>query len=209
MMDENGDLLADSHNVLNTRKNYFSRLLDVHNVSDVRQIEIREAVRKFPEFFDIDCLLHRELVPPGQSVTVQVVQRKRRDKWQAGPVVSAPNHTSLVVRQFIPVVAQPPHFPDLGPIDFWLFPTLKMGLRGDTFRNRRGQQMKCDGRTPEDSYRSLPTWQGRWSKCLHAQVSYCKGDWVSLAVCPTITVQYHHSGNFLTTSHTYDQAISA
>jgi hypothetical protein len=34
--DENGDLLADSHNILNRWKNYFSQLLDVHNVSDVR-----------------------------------------------------------------------------------------------------------------------------------------------------------------------------
>jgi hypothetical protein len=34
--DENGDLLADSHIVLNRWKNYFSQLLNVHNVSDVR-----------------------------------------------------------------------------------------------------------------------------------------------------------------------------
>jgi hypothetical protein len=36
--DENGDLLADSHNILNKWKNYFSQLLNVHSVSDVRQI---------------------------------------------------------------------------------------------------------------------------------------------------------------------------
>jgi hypothetical protein len=40
---ENGDLLADSHNVLNKWKNYFSQLLNVHNVSDVRQIEEQTA----------------------------------------------------------------------------------------------------------------------------------------------------------------------
>jgi hypothetical protein len=38
--DENGDLLADSHNILNRGKNYFSQLLIVHRVCDVRQIEI-------------------------------------------------------------------------------------------------------------------------------------------------------------------------
>jgi hypothetical protein len=37
--DDNGDLLVDSHNILNRWKNYFSQLLDVHNVSDVRQTE--------------------------------------------------------------------------------------------------------------------------------------------------------------------------
>jgi hypothetical protein len=34
--DENGDLLADSHNITNRWKNYFSQLLKVHNASDVR-----------------------------------------------------------------------------------------------------------------------------------------------------------------------------
>jgi hypothetical protein len=38
--DENGDLFADSHSTLNKWKNYFSQLLNVRNVSDVRQIEV-------------------------------------------------------------------------------------------------------------------------------------------------------------------------
>jgi hypothetical protein len=43
MKDENGDLLADFHNILNRRKNYFCQLLNVHNISDVRQREIHTA----------------------------------------------------------------------------------------------------------------------------------------------------------------------
>jgi predicted nucleotide-binding protein (sugar kinase/HSP70/actin superfamily) len=42
MKDNNGDLLADTTN-LNRWSNYFSQLLNVHNVSDVRQIEIHMA----------------------------------------------------------------------------------------------------------------------------------------------------------------------
>jgi hypothetical protein len=41
--DENGDLLAGSHNILNRWKNCFSQLLNVHNVSYVRQIEVHMA----------------------------------------------------------------------------------------------------------------------------------------------------------------------
>jgi hypothetical protein len=41
--DENGDLLADSHIILNRWKNYFTQLLNVHRASDVRQIEIHTA----------------------------------------------------------------------------------------------------------------------------------------------------------------------
>jgi hypothetical protein len=40
--DENGDLLADSENILNRWKNS-CQLLNVHNVSDVRQIEVHTA----------------------------------------------------------------------------------------------------------------------------------------------------------------------
>jgi hypothetical protein len=49
MKDENGDLLADSHNILNRCKKYFSQLLNVHNVSDVRQIEIHMAEPLVPD----------------------------------------------------------------------------------------------------------------------------------------------------------------
>jgi hypothetical protein len=41
--DENGDLFADSHNILNRWKNYSSQILNVHNVSDVRQMEVHTA----------------------------------------------------------------------------------------------------------------------------------------------------------------------
>jgi hypothetical protein len=37
------DMLADSHNILNRWKNYFSQLLNVQNDSDIRQIEVHTA----------------------------------------------------------------------------------------------------------------------------------------------------------------------
>jgi hypothetical protein len=37
--DQNGDLLTDSHSILNRWKNYYSQLLNIHRVSDVRQIQ--------------------------------------------------------------------------------------------------------------------------------------------------------------------------
>jgi hypothetical protein len=45
----NGDLLADSHSISNRWKNYFSQVLNVHRVSDVRQIEIHTAEQLVPE----------------------------------------------------------------------------------------------------------------------------------------------------------------
>jgi hypothetical protein len=46
--DENGDLLADSYSILNMWKNYSPRLLNVHNVSDVKQIEVHTAEPLIP-----------------------------------------------------------------------------------------------------------------------------------------------------------------
>jgi hypothetical protein len=46
---ENGDLPGDLHNILNWWKNYFSQLLNVHWVSNVRQIEIHTAEPLVPD----------------------------------------------------------------------------------------------------------------------------------------------------------------
>jgi hypothetical protein len=47
--DENGDLFVDSHNILKRWKKYFSHLLNLHNVSDVRQIEVHTAEPLVPD----------------------------------------------------------------------------------------------------------------------------------------------------------------
>jgi hypothetical protein len=51
---------------------------------------------------------------------------------------NAVSHTSVLVQHFIsekiiPLIIQPPYFPDLAPSDFWLFPTLKLDLKGTRF----------------------------------------------------------------------------
>jgi hypothetical protein len=46
--DENGDLIAGSNDILNRWKNYFSQLLNVHNISEVRQIEVHMAEALVP-----------------------------------------------------------------------------------------------------------------------------------------------------------------
>ena len=38
--DEKGDLVADSYSIVARWRNYFSQLLNIHGVNDVRQTEI-------------------------------------------------------------------------------------------------------------------------------------------------------------------------
>jgi hypothetical protein len=47
--DEKGDLVADSHSIMVRWRNYFSQILNVHGVSDVRQAEIHTAETLVPE----------------------------------------------------------------------------------------------------------------------------------------------------------------
>jgi hypothetical protein len=48
LVDRNGDLIADFHNIFNTWKNYFSLLLNVDKVSEVRQIAVHTAETLVP-----------------------------------------------------------------------------------------------------------------------------------------------------------------
>jgi UDP:flavonoid glycosyltransferase YjiC (YdhE family) len=47
--DEQGDLVVDSHSMLARWRNYFSQILNVHGVKDVRQAEIHTAELLVPE----------------------------------------------------------------------------------------------------------------------------------------------------------------
>jgi hypothetical protein len=47
--DEKDDLVADSHSIMVRQRNYFSQILNVHGVSDVRQAEIHPTELLVPE----------------------------------------------------------------------------------------------------------------------------------------------------------------
>jgi len=63
----NGDLLADSHNVLNKWKNYFCAILNVHGVTDFRQTEMHTAKSLVPE--------------PSSSKDEIATEKLKRYKW--------------------------------------------------------------------------------------------------------------------------------
>ena len=49
MNDDKGDMVADSHSVLGRWKKYFSQILNIHEVNDVKQTEIHTAEPLVPE----------------------------------------------------------------------------------------------------------------------------------------------------------------
>jgi hypothetical protein len=73
--DEDGDLLADSHNIFNRWKNYFSQLLNVHNVNHVRQIEVHTA---------------EPLVPGPSCLEVEIaIVKLKKCKWPGNVEIPA------------------------------------------------------------------------------------------------------------------------
>jgi len=102
-------------------------------------------------FFESRCIVHKEFVPPGQTVNhafykdvlerlhkgVQRVRTDIADNWVQHHD-NAPAHTALSIREFlakknIPILPHPPYSPDLAPCDLYLFCKLKSKLKGHHF----------------------------------------------------------------------------
>jgi hypothetical protein len=71
--DEKGDLTADSHNIMARWRNYFSQMLNVHGVSDVRQAEIHTAEPLVPEPSALEIELATEKLNSHKSPHVDQI----------------------------------------------------------------------------------------------------------------------------------------
>jgi len=101
-------------------------------------------------FFEQEGIVHRECVPPGMTVKADFycdvlsrlrenVRRKKPQKWQNQKLIihhdNAPAHRSFKVSQFLAknnmtVILHPPYSSDLAPCDFFLFPKVKLRMKG-------------------------------------------------------------------------------
>jgi hypothetical protein len=59
--DENCNVLADSHNILNRWKNYFYQLLNIHGINDVRWREMHspETLVPEPNSFEVEIAIEK------------------------------------------------------------------------------------------------------------------------------------------------------
>jgi transposase len=98
---------------------------------------------------------------------------------------NAPCHTSLLIHQFlsdkrITVRPHPPYSPDLAPYDFWLFPKLKLTMKGKRFASipetEAATTTSLKGLTKDDSQNCFKKWHERWNKYVASQGYYFEGD---------------------------------
>jgi hypothetical protein len=84
--DENGDLLAHSHNILNEWKNYFSQIQNIHRVSDVGPTEIHtaEPLVSDPSPCEVEITIARLKMyksPGSDKILAEMIQAGGETLW--------------------------------------------------------------------------------------------------------------------------------
>jgi len=73
-----------------------------------------------------------------------------------------------------------PYFPDLAPVDFFVFPKLKSSLKGHRFQTVEEieENSTWDLRTiPQNMFQdSFQNWNKRWERCIKSGGEYYEGD---------------------------------
>jgi len=148
-------------------------------------------------FFDSCGIVHKEFVPPGQTVNhaiykdvfeqllkwVQRVWTDIADDWVLHHD-NASAHTALSIREFlgkknIPILLHPPYSPDLALCDFCLFPKLKSKLKGHHFGTMENIQKIVTNElhtfTKNDFRYCFDEWKKR-NHCVTSQGSHFEGN---------------------------------
>nr|APL98288.1 putative DD34D transposase [Bactrocera tryoni] len=155
-------------------------------------------------FFDIRGLVHHEFVPEGQTVNKEFylavlrrlrenIRRKRPELWKNNSWIlhddNAPSHRATIVTEFkaknaMNTIDQPPYSPDLAPCDFFLFPKLKLPLRGTRFQSIeeiKQNSLKELKAIPKSAYeKCFEDWKNRWHKCITSGGDYFEGDKINI-----------------------------
>jgi len=83
-------------------------------------------------------------------------------------------HNSIVT------LPHPPFSPGLAPCDFFLFPKIKLQLKGRCFDRveeiQRESQNVLGTLREQDFQHAFQQWQWRWDQCVAAQWDYLEGD---------------------------------
>jgi len=152
-------------------------------------------------FFDVRGIVHREFVPPGQTVNQEFylevlrrlrenVRRKHPELWRSDDWFlqhdNAPAYTVLSVIRYLAslgwtVVPHPPHSLALAPCNLFLFPTTKKKtLKGKRFANveevKTASQEALNNIKLQQFQRCFTQWEKRFDKCIASNGEYLGGD---------------------------------
>ena len=103
-----------------------------------------------------------------------------REIHENAPATSSQLIQTFLSKRNIPVDHQAPYSPDMAPCDFWLFPHLKMHLKGTRFESWddiiRNTTAKLYSIPKEAFQKCFEQWRNRWQKCVQSKGNYLVGD---------------------------------
>jgi histone-lysine N-methyltransferase SETMAR len=140
-------------------------------------------------FFNIRGIVHLEFATKGQTVNAEFycsvlhrlredIRQKQPEMWHAGNWLfhdNASAHRVLVTCEFLAhnsIITLPhlPYSPDLAPCDFFLFPKMKLKLKGrccDRVEEIQRESQNALGTLQEqDLQHTFQQWQQRWDRCV-------------------------------------------
>ena len=147
-------------------------------------------------FYDDKGIIHHEFVPEGQNVTgsfyLSVLEHLWKRIRRVRPEDSAPGswfllhdnppvHRAVAVQEFLAwkqvcVLHQPSYSPDLYPCDYFMFPKLKLPLKGCLFEDVQDLQAPVTSNLwaipQEDMQRSFQFLLDRATGCIDAEGMY-------------------------------------
>lgn len=155
-------------------------------------------------FFDYQGVVHSEFLPTGQTANAEWyvnvlrhlredIRRKRPELWANQSWFlhhdNAPIHTAHLTRDYLTknnvnVIPQAPYSPDMAPCDFFLFPKLKLPLRGKHFETieaiKENSQKELKA-IPKHAYENCyKDWKKRWHMCIASDGDYFEGDKINI-----------------------------
>ena len=155
-------------------------------------------------FFDCKGVVHHEFLPKDRTVNKEYylegmkrlregIRMRRPELWKNKSWIlhhdNAPAHSSLLVRNFLAkhktvIMPQPPYSPDMAPCDFFLFPKLKMPMKGkrfdtiDELKKKSVEELKA---IPINAFKKcFEDWKKRWHKCIISEGDYFEGDKIDI-----------------------------
>ena len=124
-----------------------------------------------------------------QSVIHDVLCMRRVEARLVPRVLNAPAYTSHLVRDYLTknnvnTVPQAPYSPDIAPCDFFLFPRLKLPLRGKRFETieaiKENSQKELKA-IPKSAYeKCFEDWKKRWNMCIACDGDYFEGNKINI-----------------------------
>ncbi|GFT37861.1 uncharacterized protein TNCV_4129111 [Trichonephila clavipes] len=146
----------------------------VLNTNEVRSSHIRRRINV--------CVQPKFRKPPGPMIALASFPGSG-NTWIRFLIQQATVNRFLASKN-IPVAPQPPYSPDLSPCDFFLFPKLKIHLKGHHFGTLENIQTAVTDQLKaipiSEFHQCYEEWKKRLQRCVDSEGSYFEGDNVEL-----------------------------